>query len=105
MNINTTNIPPNIPTVQNLEPSTKNNTNTSLQSNTQAQTTATDALTLSPASINLANTSRSTATDPSNIDPQQTLNKLQNSIEKNPEQAITSQSSQITSQVVQSLLG
>ncbi len=103
MEINTTNIQSSIPAVQGLDPSTKNNTNTLLPSNTQATTT--DTLTLSPASINLANASKTTATNPTNIDPQQTLNKLQNSIEENPEQAIASQSNQITSQVVQSLLG
>jgi len=104
MEINTTNIQSSIPAVQGLDPTTKNNTNTTLlPSNTQATTT--DTLTLSPASINLANASKTTATNPTNIDPQQTLNKLQNSIEENPEQAIASQSNQITSQVVQSLLG
>ncbi len=106
MEINTTNtLATSTPTTQALNPNTENNSNTLSQLNTPPATA--DTITLSSASINLSNASRTTETDTdtSNIDPQQVLNNLQNSIEENPEQAIAGQSNQITSQVVQGLLG
>jgi len=97
----------NATTIKATEPSTIASTATATENSNASTLQSSDTVNLSTAAIALSSTdNESTEVGPeTDIDPQQKIDQLQNSIDQNPSQAINAQAGKVTDTAVKSLLG
>jgi len=97
----------NATTIKATEPSTIASTATATENSNASTLQSSDTVNLSSAAIALSSTdNESTEVGPeTDIDPQQKIDQLQNSIDQNPSQAINAQAGKVTDTAVKSLLG